>query len=169
MTSKTILSFNKAYGKALICQGKGRNHARNPATNNKGPLCNRHVVVWKGFITPHLGNCHAHQVLGLSGCSVWPLLMYPGVLIPDVCHLKKKLVYACLPQGLLEKGLVGPWGAGGHHNPVEPLFLNGLHHLVDGVLGTGKEVILGKDNPGQGPCVLGNLFNIHHACYVYPA
>ncbi len=64
---------------------------------------------------------------------------------------------------------MGPGRAGGDDDPVDPVVLEEPLHLVLGVLGTGKEVVVGEDDIGKPFCIFLNLGDVHDAADVYAA
>ena len=62
-----------------------------------------------------------------------------------------------------KRGLVGARGAGGHHHPVQVVFLYNARQLVLGVLGTGEQVLLNIGHVGQALGVFRHLWAVDHA------
>ena len=162
VAAQPVLPLHQGHREALVGQGQGRGHPGHAAPHHQGPLLHRHGVGRQGAVARHLCHGHADQVLGLLRGPLRLVHVDPGVLVPDVGHLEEALVEPGLPHGLLEEGFVGPWGAGGHHHPVEPLLLYGGGHLLDGVLGAGEEVVLDEGHPREPPGVLRHLLHVHH-------
>ena len=75
--------------------------------------------------------------------------MYPGTLVPNICHFKEVFVDSCVGQCFLEKRLMGLWRAGCYNYPGQALFFYYLGYLVLCVLRATEHVVLYIDNPGQ--------------------
>jgi hypothetical protein len=70
----------------------------------------------------------------------------PGALIADIGHFEEIAVEPCLANGVLEEGLMRPWGAGSDEHPVQSMLFDDLLHLLLSILGAGIEVILHVDD-----------------------
>ena len=90
-------------------------------------------------------------------------LVHPGILVPDVGHLKQILVEAGLAQIVLEEGFVGPGAARSHHHPVELMLLDHLAHGRKAVGGAGEGVVVGIDHARQGEGKLAHLGHVDHS------
>jgi hypothetical protein len=89
-------------------------------------------------------------------------MVHPGVLVPDIGHLKEVLVQAGLPDGLLEQGLMGPGEQEATTTRLRLCSSDHLLHLVLGVLGAGEQVVLHMDHIGQGGGIFPDRRDIGH-------
>ncbi len=64
---------------------------------------------------------------------------------------------------------MGLRAAGRHDHAVELVLFDDLLHLILGILGTGKQILLGMDDVGQLFGIFGHPFDIHHTGDVHPA
>jgi hypothetical protein len=89
--------------------------------------------------------------------------MDPRTLITNISHLKDISIQPCFPKCFSEQWLMGPWSAGGHHDPVQVIFLYTLLDLLLGILGAGKEISVGHDHIWQGCRIVPHLRDVHDA------
>ncbi len=106
----------------LIRKTHGGCHTGYAGPHHQCPLVDFKLCFHQGFHECHLGHRHAHQVPGLFRGHLGIIFVHPGILIPDVGHLKEVFVKPRSHQGLLEQRLMGLGSAGGHHNAVEVIF-----------------------------------------------
>ena len=162
ISPQPVRLLHQIHGIALAGQGQSCGEARHPAARHQGGTAQGKVGLLKGRSQISLGHGHPDQIDRLDGGRVRVFGVDPGIVVPDIGHLDEIFVQAGGDQGLLEKGLVGPGGAGGHHDPVEVVFRNPLGDEVLGVGGAGEEVVLHMGHVGQGPGVFRHRLHIHH-------
>ena len=149
VAAQPVSAFHQVHFITLLRQGQGGGHARDPATDDQGLFVDPHGEVGQRLQQPGLGHRHVHQVPALGRGRLRLVLMHPGALVADVGHLEEILVEAGVAQHILEDGLVGGGAAGRHHHPVQVVLLDHLDHLVLGVFGAGKEIVLGVSDIGN--------------------
>ena len=107
----------------LVRYREGRRHAGYASADHERRFVDGEIELLQGLQMAGPGHGHADDVLGLVRGVLLLLLVDPGVMLPDVGHLVVVLVDARLPQGVAEKGLERPGGAGGDDDAVEPFLL----------------------------------------------
>ena len=90
-------------------------------------------------------------------------------MIPDIGHLEEAAIQTCVSEGFLEKGFVGPGRAGGHHHPIQAVFLDLFGDGFLGVLGAAIKIGVCIDNIIHVVSILGELLHIHHPADIGPA
>ena len=83
-------------------------------------------------------------------------------MVPDVGHFEQTGVKARILEGLLEQGLVGTGGAGGHHYTVQTLNPDFLSDQFLGALGAAIEIGVHEDYIIQSSRIIRHRRHIHH-------
>ena len=147
---------------------EGRLDAGDAAADDQRPLGHRDGDVGELVGLLHPRHHHLHDVDGL-GRRLGAVLVHPGAVLADVGHLAQVGVEPRGLGGVAEGLLVHARRAGGHHDPVEPVFGDRL--LEQALPGVGAHVLVvgGEGDAGQLGGGRRHLFHIDGAGDVLPA
>jgi len=156
------LPFHQVDPQSLVRDGKGGIHPCKTSADHQGRAPGLRLELFDGLEEGHPGYGHADQVLGLLGGFQGIRHVNPGILIADVGKIEQVPVQSRLPDGLLEKGLVGSGGTGRHHDSIQPVIFDGLSDQPLGVLAAGKKVVGNVGHVGEGPGIIPHRRDVHH-------
>ena len=144
-----VFLFNQNHREPLVCKTQCGIHPGHPATDNQCSLNDRNLLFMQRMECGGTGHRHFHQMFGFSGGFFRDIGMDPGILIPDIGHLKEVFVNTAGFEGIHEYSLVGFGRARRNHDPIESVFLNERFHFLLGVLGACKEILSGVHHMGK--------------------
>ena len=88
-TAKFSLFFDQGRFKTLSREIEGGIHTGNSTTNTSACLLTGMTLPWSGFKCNCTGNSHTDQILGLFRGEFRIIGVNPGILVPDIGHLKE--------------------------------------------------------------------------------
>ncbi len=106
LASQPIGSFHEMDRIAALCNGQCGLHSGYPATHDEGFRGNGILLFVKRFQKSCLGHGHAYQVFRLLSGSFGIVLMYPRILISDIGHFEKVLIYPDRLERISKQGLM---------------------------------------------------------------
>jgi hypothetical protein len=115
-----------------ICYPEGSFYPGDPGPNYQAGLAYVGNPALDGGMAGDTPDSCGYQVLGLMCCPARLMLVNPGNMLADVSHLEQEGVESGLLAGRSESAFVHQRRAGGHHDPVELVFLDVLldHRLT---------------------------------------
>ena len=169
VTAQPLRPLDQMHREALVGQRQRRRHPRHTTADDQHRLLHRHLSLVQRLQSQCLRHRHPHQVFGLLRRRFPVVGMDPRALIANVGHLEHTRVQPRLADTVLKQRLVGQRRTGGDHDPVEPQFPRLLRDVLDRILRTGVQVVLGVHYPRQARRVLRHRRHVEEAADVGPA
>src|SRR5664280_975157 len=95
--------------------------------------------------------------------------MDPGVLVPNISHLKQIFVKACTLHSILKERLMCTWCTCCNHDTIDAILYDRFLDPVLCILRAGKHALFAIHYKRKLPCILYQLRNLHYAADVYAA
>ena len=106
---------------------------------------------------------HPDNVLRLARGVFLLLGVDPRAVFPNIRHVEEVLVDARFSQRVSEQRLMRPRGAGGDHDPIEPLVPDRVGDRLGGIRRAGEQALLGMNDIAQRARVLDERRHVDHA------